>query len=504
MYVSIYKGVAHRICMVPQSSDQFYSCGSDGVCAFFDLRSKINNNVENDDINNNTIMQTIFKNSNDKKASIYSIQVNPLKLNEFALSGSFQCSAIYDTRKFDLPISYQCPSHLINSSEVSITGMKYTSDGEHLISSYNDEDIYRININLQSIYNLKEMMKKQDRYPDSFISTSKENDKMDENENLKKDNNYDDNLGFVNKYMGHRNNDTIKQVSTMGSESEFVVSGSDCGNIFIWNTITSKLIKLLKGDNIGAINCLNQHPTRPLLASSGLENTSKIWGIIDDQSDEEHDDDEDRNDKRIHTYNEKGIRARSKLIEKDRQEAVMRSNLRDRNNFQHDISIFAIMNMISRDEITLEDLSIEQFNALCEMINSQDVYDESSNSDSSISDNDIHIDNDESSDLDSSSDDNSNDDTSNSSKDSYVGIQYSSDSDTWSTCSNNDNSNENSDNIDMKILSTSNNKNIQDNENIEDNEDNENIEDKITDSIDINEETINNGKKENNKKIKLS
>jgi WD repeat-containing protein 42A len=490
-----HKGVAHRICMIPQSSDQFYSCSSDGVCAFFDLRSKGNNNEENDE-RNNIIMKTIFKNSYDRKTPIYSIQVNPLKLNEIALSGSFQCSAIYDTRKFDIPISYQCPCHLINTDEVSITGMKYSSDGDHLISSYNDEDIYRININSQSFYNLKEMMLKEDRYPNCFISTSNEIEDVEGDENLKKDN--DVNLGYVNKYIGHRNNDTIKQVSVMGLDSEFVVSGSDCGNIFIWNTITSKLIKLLKGDNIGAINCLNQHPSKPMLASCGLENTSKIWGVIDDQSDED-------------CYDEIGRRAKSKDVEHDRQQAVMRSNLRDRSRFQHDISIFALMNMISRDEITLEDLSIAQFDALRELITSQGVLDENSDDGSIINDN-IQS----GGDIDSSDggvvnayDSDINSDSSN---DNYEGIlgEFAVDSDSdnsrWSTCSDSESSNEDNDSellaIDDDvgdggddeddILSACNNVNIEDSVNNIDND------------MDNNDDASSNDNKGNNKRLKMS
>jgi hypothetical protein len=32
----------------------------------------------------------------------------------------------------------------------------------------------------------------------------------------------------------------------MGTRSEFVVSGSDCGHVFIWNSASGKLVNLLK------------------------------------------------------------------------------------------------------------------------------------------------------------------------------------------------------------------------------------------------------------------
>ena len=62
--------------------------------------------------------------------------------------------------------------------------------------------------------------------------------------------------GYINQYEGHRNHDTVKQVSFLGSQSEMVVSGSDCGNIFIWDTDTGNLINMFSGDSKGAVNCL--------------------------------------------------------------------------------------------------------------------------------------------------------------------------------------------------------------------------------------------------------
>jgi hypothetical protein len=40
---------------------------------------------------------------------------------------------------------------------------------------------------------------------------------------------------------------------------------------------TTIQVNLLKGDRIGAINCLTPHPYLPILATGGLENNAKIW-----------------------------------------------------------------------------------------------------------------------------------------------------------------------------------------------------------------------------------
>ncbi|CAN0453390.1 unnamed protein product, partial [Laminaria digitata] len=69
----------------------------------------------------------------------------------------------------------------------------------------------------------------------------------------------------------------VDQVTFYGPRSEYVASGSDCGHIFLWDKKTAKLEMLLSGDNVGAVNCLEPHPFLPVLATSGLSTTAKVW-----------------------------------------------------------------------------------------------------------------------------------------------------------------------------------------------------------------------------------
>uniref|UniRef100_A0A7S3QS69 Uncharacterized protein n=4 Tax=Dunaliella tertiolecta TaxID=3047 RepID=A0A7S3QS69_DUNTE len=79
------------------------------------------------------------------------------------------------------------------------------------------------------------------------------------------------------KFSGHRNSQTVKGVNFFGASDEYVISGSDCGHIFIWQKRDGELKKLLRGD-AWVVNCLEPHPWQPLvLATSGIENTIKIW-----------------------------------------------------------------------------------------------------------------------------------------------------------------------------------------------------------------------------------
>ncbi|XP_056413674.1 DDB1- and CUL4-associated factor 6 isoform X3 [Hyla sarda] len=80
-------------------------------------------------------------------------------------------------------------------------------------------------------------------------------------------------------YKGHRNSRTmIKEAGFWGKN--FVISGSDCGHIFIWDRHTTEHLMLLEADN-HVVNCLQPHPYDPLLASSGIDYNVKIWSPLE-------------------------------------------------------------------------------------------------------------------------------------------------------------------------------------------------------------------------------
>ncbi|KAM4795849.1 DDB1- and CUL4-associated factor 6 [Rhinophrynus dorsalis] len=80
-------------------------------------------------------------------------------------------------------------------------------------------------------------------------------------------------------YKGHRNSRTmIKEAGFWGKN--FVMSGSDCGHIFIWDRHTADHLMLLEADN-HVVNCLQPHPFDPILASSGIDYNIKIWSPLE-------------------------------------------------------------------------------------------------------------------------------------------------------------------------------------------------------------------------------
>ena len=56
----------------------------------------------------------------------------------------------------------------------------------------------------------------------------------------------------------------------------FIVAGSDGGHILVWERATGMLVAALPDDD-DVTNCVRPHPTLPLLASSGIGHTVRLW-----------------------------------------------------------------------------------------------------------------------------------------------------------------------------------------------------------------------------------
>ncbi|OZJ04653.1 hypothetical protein BZG36_02892 [Bifiguratus adelaidae] len=72
----------------------------------------------------------------------------------------------------------------------------------------------------------------------------------------------------------------IKEANFLGPRSEYIVSGSDDGNVFIWEKKTRKVVNAFVADS-RIVNCVQPHPTlNPILATSGIDNDIKIWAPL--------------------------------------------------------------------------------------------------------------------------------------------------------------------------------------------------------------------------------
>ncbi|KAH8118555.1 WD40 repeat-like protein [Phellopilus nigrolimitatus] len=85
------------------------------------------------------------------------------------------------------------------------------------------------------------------------------------------------------RFDGHCNIETVKDVNFIGVEDEFVASGSDDGNFFLWEKNSGRLHGIYEGDG-SVVNVIENHPRLPLVACSGIDTTVKLFAPTEKQS----------------------------------------------------------------------------------------------------------------------------------------------------------------------------------------------------------------------------
>ncbi|KAI4994731.1 hypothetical protein ZWY2020_034372 [Hordeum vulgare] len=235
---------AHKMALEPGSPHILYSCGEDGLVQHFDLRS-----------DSPIKLLTCYSFSNRRRrVRLNTIAIDPQNPNYFSIGGSDEYVRLYDFRKInldsssnmDLPVDTFCPKHLLMGGKVHVTGIAYSYSSEILVS-YNDELIYLF----QNYMGLG---------PNPESTQPEHLDKLEQ----------------LQSYSGHRNFRTVKGVSFFGPNNEYVLSGSDCGHVFIWRKKGGKLMRMMRGDKY-VVNCIEPHPHFPFLATSGIDKSIKTW-----------------------------------------------------------------------------------------------------------------------------------------------------------------------------------------------------------------------------------
>jgi len=116
-----------------------------------------------------------------------------------------------------------------------------------------------------------------DKENDDNINLMENGDNMtDEEEDNNSENDFADFDTYKHQYRGHYSCNTIKGVNFYGPNSEYIMSGSDDGNIYIWDKETEELVRILEGHE-NVVNCVIYHPFDPMIASSGIDHYVKIW-----------------------------------------------------------------------------------------------------------------------------------------------------------------------------------------------------------------------------------
>ncbi|KAK3000860.1 hypothetical protein RJ639_021090 [Escallonia herrerae] len=257
-----HQGRVHKLAIEPGSPYIFYTCGEDGVVQHFDLRTRAAREL---------FTCYSVDDASRRPINLYTIAIDQRNPNMFVVAGSDAYARLYDIRKhqwdgsadLDQPTDYFCPQHLIGDEYVGITGLAFSDYGELLVS-YNDESIYLFTRDMGLGSN-----------PTSASLTSIDSE-------MKADQNSADSAADADAkvgpqvYKGHKNCKTVKGVNFFGPKCEYVVSGSDCGRIFIWKKKGGELVRVMEADE-QVVNCIECHPHMTLLASSGIEHDIKIW-----------------------------------------------------------------------------------------------------------------------------------------------------------------------------------------------------------------------------------
>ncbi|XP_073045615.1 uncharacterized protein [Primulina eburnea] len=262
-----HQGRAHKLAIEPGSPHIFYTCGEDGLVQHIDLRTGTATSL--------FTCKPVQKQSYMSVVHLNAITIDPRNPNLFAVGGSDQLARLFDIRKykwdasseFDRPVDYFCPPHLTDDEHVGITGLAF-SDQSELLVSYSDEFIYLFarDIGLGPDPTLTSQLSDGNDVADSSNLPSG-SPLSNVNANV---------TGAPQAYKGHRNCETVKGVNFFGPKCEYVMSGSDCGRIFIWKKKGGELIRVIEADK-HVVNCIESHPHATVLASSGIEHDIKIW-----------------------------------------------------------------------------------------------------------------------------------------------------------------------------------------------------------------------------------
>nr|XP_026489522.1 DDB1- and CUL4-associated factor 8 isoform X1 [Vanessa tameamea] len=236
---------AHKLHVWPGDPHLVVSAGEDGVVMCSDVRA------------DKALKLIHVKYASTNSIPLYSVAGHPLRRHELLLAGRDKFVRVYDTRQPALPLARYRPGHFQDKankdaarklrSTMHLTCAIYNHDGTEILGSYNDEDIY--------LFDAKE-----DLYEDHSGN--------------------DDKVGYTHRYSGHCNSATFKVykgVAFFGPKSEYIVSGSDCSYIYMWEKKSEAIVQWMEGDKKGVVNCIETHPRFPVMATSGLDKDVKIW-----------------------------------------------------------------------------------------------------------------------------------------------------------------------------------------------------------------------------------
>ena len=152
-----------------------------------------------------------------------------------------------------------CPGLTANSCD-GIGGINFNSAGDRIVASYKSNDVYVFDMQP----NLRYSWRGGFASPDDLAPYGNA-----------------DRWGqvvatYAKRYRGRRNENTMFKEAVFFHNDEYVATGGDCGNLFVWNCETEKLIRRTPADN-DIVNGVLVHPNLNCIVTCGIDDTSKVF-----------------------------------------------------------------------------------------------------------------------------------------------------------------------------------------------------------------------------------
>ena len=226
---------------------------SDGFVVRFDVRSKSGARIFG--VQNDPYLQHLSMGRFSTPPSGTDIAFNPANANVFSLGTSTKAVLLYDQRALGRPLARIIPAFTKRSPLYAFTG-----DTE-AVSGFAWDRHGRVIVNYcrQSLVEI-------DTVELSF-------DSRIETHEIGSD-------AIPREWTGRTNHQTfLKEVCLFGCKQEYVVTGGDCGNLFIWSRFGTGDLVLRKPADPHILNCVKPHPSLPILATSGIASEADVWGL---------------------------------------------------------------------------------------------------------------------------------------------------------------------------------------------------------------------------------
>ncbi|KAF5320863.1 hypothetical protein D9619_000906 [Psilocybe cf. subviscida] len=273
------------------SPDIFLSVSEDGTVRQHDLRTPHN-------CSNKTCSSVLMKTDN---YALSALSLSPITPHQFVVAGESEYGFLYDRRHLKSTIEGQwgkvpragqgmttCVRRFGRPTEAKshrehITGAKISrSNGHEVLLTYSGDAVY-----LYSTYD--DAANKDDFSAKSASGTLSQDENAVESpeddfggpfrRRRRIHKKYEPGVPIAmprNRFVGAQNVATVKDVNFVGPDDQWVVSGSDDGNFFIWDKKSEKLCGVYEGDST-IVNVIEGHPHFPLLAISGIDTSIKLF-----------------------------------------------------------------------------------------------------------------------------------------------------------------------------------------------------------------------------------